>query len=220
MRKIINNNSQKIFSFILSLLILGSTLIMMIGNLVYASEKVEKRNENNYWSKNNAPVFYGATKITLEKGSIEFFNIKDSRFRIFAKDFEDGDLTQKITYEENVNLNEVGNYQIIYHVTDKDGNVSTTTVPVIVKEKETEKGIITVERTIYTTPSTWNMDMVGTLKSTYQDRQILGVYVKSGQNIRVRNLNFLEDIRLDFMNNDSSLETSYKIPSNVEFVTI
>lgn len=220
MRKIINNNSQKIFSFILSLLILGSTLIMMIGNLVYASEKVEKRNENNYWSKNNAPVFYGATKITLEKGSIEFFNIKDSRFRIFAKDFEDGDLTQKITYEENVNLNEVGNYQIIYHVTDKDGNVSTTTVPVIVKEKETEKGNITVERTIYTTPSTWNMDMVGTLKSTYQDRQILGVYVKSGQNIRVRNLNFLEDIRLDFMNNDSSLETSFKIPANGEFVTI
>lgn len=214
MIKKINQNTQKIFGFIFLIV----TLIM-VGNLVYASGEVEKRNENNYFSKTNAPVFYGATKITIEKGSIETFNLKDPRFRIFAKDFEDGDVTQNITYEGSVDVNTVGTYQIMYHVNDNDGNVTNTVVPVIVKEKESEKGIITVERTIYTTPSTWNLDRAGIKKSTYEDRQILGVYLKPGQNINVRNIS-TENITIDIMNNDSSMEASFQLNTDGNFITI
>lgn len=95
-----------------------------------------KKNAESYWSTKNAPIFYGATKITLEIGSIDSFNVKDTRFRIFAKDFEDGDLTDKITHTGTVDVHKAGTYYITYRVTDSHGNEATIKVPVIVKEPE------------------------------------------------------------------------------------
>ena len=42
-----------------------------------------------------------------------------------AYDQEDGDLTSQITKTSNVNFNKVGNYEIIYSVTDSAGNTDT-----------------------------------------------------------------------------------------------
>ena len=104
---------RKISALIILVLIIN-IFIALFYNLSFAITKVEnqKKNPNSYWSTNNAPLFYGATKITIKRDIINEFNILDSRFRIFATDFEDGDLTQKITHTDNVKIDEVGNYEI------------------------------------------------------------------------------------------------------------
>ena len=71
----------------------------ILNNFSFANTDTEKKNKNSYWSTKNAPIFYGATKITIKKDIIDNFDIKDTRFRIFAKDFEDGDLTTNIQKE-------------------------------------------------------------------------------------------------------------------------
>ena len=149
---------KKISILIILTLILNLTL-NIFGNISFATTNIKKENEKknpeSYWSTKNAPLFYGATKITLKKGIIDEFNVLDSRFRIFAKDFEDGDLTPNISSSGEVKVDEVGDYEIIYSVTDSHNNKTTLTVPVIVTDDENAK--ITVERTIYTTPSVWSL---------------------------------------------------------------
>lgn len=83
-----------------------------------------KKNPDSYWGTKNAPLFYGTTKITLKKGIIDEFNVLDTRFRIFARDFEDGDLSQKIKHSGEVKIDEVGEYEIIYTVTDSHNNTN------------------------------------------------------------------------------------------------
>lgn len=134
---------RKISILIFMILILN-IFVSLFYNLSFANN--EKRNPNSYWSSKNTPLFYGTTKITIKKDLLNEFNVLDSRFRIFATDFEDGDLTPNITYSENVNINEVGNYEIIYKVTDSHNNQSTLVVPVIVTDDENSK--INVERTV------------------------------------------------------------------------
>lgn len=107
-------------SIIIFIILLVNIFSILFYNFSFANGK--KRNPNSYWSTTNAPIFYGATKITLKKNLLNEFNVFDSRFRIFATDFEDGDLTQKITYSGNVNINEVGTYEITYKVTDFHNN--------------------------------------------------------------------------------------------------
>ena len=63
------------------------------------------------------PVIYGAEDIEIEKGTT-FIPLQG----ITAFDEEDGDLTDKITYSGNVNVQVVGEYEAVYTVTDSDGN--------------------------------------------------------------------------------------------------
>ena len=119
--------------------------------MVTATPHTDKKNPDNYWSTENAPIFYGATKITIPKGLVESFNPLDARFRIFAKDFEDGDLTPYITCTHNVEPNTAGTYHIAYTVKDSNDNEVNLQVPVIVLDDTTES--IKVERTLYTIPS-------------------------------------------------------------------
>ena len=61
-----------------------------------------------------------------------------------AYDLEDGDITENILVESNVNPNEVGTYTVIYTVTDSAGNPAvpvTRTVHVISSEYIASKGV-------------------------------------------------------------------------------
>ena len=49
---------------------------------------------NAYYSETNAPEFYGTTQITLKVG--DSLDLQEAKYRIYARDFEDGDLTQHI----------------------------------------------------------------------------------------------------------------------------
>ena len=210
----------------ISLLIIITLILQLVlnafNNITYATStnktKDEKRNSESYWSKTNAPVFYGTTKITIKQGIIDEFNVLDSRFRIFAKDFEDGDLTPKIKHSGQVNVNEVNNYEITYTVTDSHNNTTSLVVPVIVTDDENAK--ITVERTLYTTPSVWNMDLAEFSRCNYGDRQIFGVFLAENQSINARILSAETSLRIDFMNNDSHTESSTTLPTTGEWITL
>nr|WP_172693313.1 immunoglobulin-like domain-containing protein [Clostridioides difficile]AYD68710.1 chitinase B [Clostridioides difficile] len=54
-------------------------------------------------------------------------------------DAEDGDITNKITYETNLDINAVGTYVILYSVSDSDGNKVKFTRVVYVIEKGADK---------------------------------------------------------------------------------
>ncbi len=96
-------------SLFFSILIALITLIAV----VFANQDftLEAESYKSFYSTSNAPIFYGATEITIDKNVMDEFNIKDSRFRIFAKDFEDGDLTFKVICEfNNVEATKPGDY--------------------------------------------------------------------------------------------------------------
>lgn len=106
----------------------------------------------SFYSESNAPIFYGATKITIDKNVVDAFDPLDARFRIFAKDFEDGDLTPSIQCtSNNVIANVEGEYAVKYKVNDSHGNSTEISDPVIVNAEE--NGVFKIERTIYTMPS-------------------------------------------------------------------
>ena len=203
-------------SIIIFIILLVNIFSILFYNFSFANGK--KRNPNSYWSTTNAPIFYGATKITLKKNLLNEFNVFDSRFRIFATDFEDGDLTQKITYSGNVNINEVGTYEITYKVTDFHNNKTSLVVPVIVTDDENTK--INVERTLYTIPSVWNMDLAEFSRCNYGDRQILGIYLSANQSIKARVVSSENNIAISFLNNDSHTESSTTLPTNGEWITL
>ena len=203
-------------SIIIFIILLVNIFSSLFYNFSFANGK--KRNPNSYWSKTNAPIFYGATKITLKKDLLNEFNVFDSRFRIFATDFEDGDLTQKITYSDNVNINEVGNYEITYKVTDSHNNKTSLVVPVIVTDDENTK--INVERTLYTIPSVWNMYLAEFSRCNHGDRQILGIYLSANQSIKARVISSENNIAISFLNNDSHTESSTTLPTNGEWITL
>ena len=89
--------------------------------------------------KGEAPV------ITLEKDTIELevgdsFNALSG---VSATDKEDGNLTHKINVVTNtVNSNIVGDYVVVYEVEDKDGNKTTKTLNVVVRDSKGEVPVI------------------------------------------------------------------------------
>lgn len=194
-----------------------STVNGIQRNIVFASEQ-EKNNENSYWSTKNAPIIYGATKITIKKGILDSFDVKDARFRVFAKDFEDGDLTDKIKYSGTVDTNTVGEYKITYTVQDSHNNITNLDVKVYVTDEEDAK--INVERTLYTIPSMWNLDMIGVMRCNYGDRQNLGIYLPEGVSIKARILNADTDLRVQYITNDANKEISQTLSKNGDWVTL
>ena len=216
------NKKISIFIVLIMLLniIISSFINISLAVTISTKENTEniKKNPDSYWSTKNAPLFYGTTKITLKKGIIDEFNILDTRFRIFARDFEDGDLSQKIKHSGEIKIDEVGEYEIIYTVTDSHNNTTTLTVPVIVTDDENEK--ITVERTIYTIPSVWNMDLAEFSRCNYGDRQILGIYLSANQSVQARIISAENNINVNFINNDSHKETAVTIPTTGEWITL
>ncbi len=212
---------KKKVSILITITLILNIVLQVFGNFSFAvttNQTEEKKHPESYWSTKNAPMFYGATKITLQKGIIDKFEVLDARFRIFAKDFEDGDLTPYITHSGEVKVDEVGKYEITYTVTDSHKNTTTLVVPVIVTEEEDTK--IKVERTIYTTPSVWNMDLAEFSRCNYGDRQILGVYLSNNQSIKARIVSSESALAVNFFNNDQYTESSATIPLTGEWVTL
>lgn len=178
------------------MLLLGAVLTVPFSELKSASAEEYV----SLYSETNVPLFYGATKITIDKNVTENFSVKDSRFRIFAKDFEDGDLSHKIVcYFNNVQSTIAGNYELKYRVTDSHGNKSELTVPVTIQDKE--EGECIVEQTVYAIPSMQNMKNVGTERCNTGDRQILGIFVPENQNFQIKMIEGDQNLQITFFTN-------------------
>lgn len=163
---------------------------------------------SSFYSDKNAPIFYGATEITIDKDVTEQFDIKDSRFRIFAKDFEDGDLTYKINCTfNNVVSNVAGKYEVRYEVTDSHQNQVDITVPVTVLDKS--EGECKIVRTIYAIPAMNNMKMVGAERCNTGDRQILGIYLAKDSSAQVRVIDAPSNLTFTYFANNRA-KNSYQ----------
>ena len=111
----------------------------------------QEEEQTPYWQReNNAPLFYGATQITMPVGMMKEFDIDDSRFRLFARDYEDGDLTPQIECTGEVDPMTVGDYELRYRVEDSAGETVSLTVPVHVRKwAEYEDSASDKEYTVY-----------------------------------------------------------------------
>ena len=79
---------------------------------------------------NTKPEFSGVADITITLGSV--FNAMAG---VSAIDAEDGDLTANISVEGEVNSDHIGQYPLVYRVTDSAGQVSRAERIVTVKEQ-------------------------------------------------------------------------------------
>lgn len=189
--------SKKIFSFI-------TFMVIVFGLFFIFGNKELKANEDfiSFYSEKNKPIYYGATKITIDKNVTDVFDIKDSRFRIFAKDYEDGNLTHLIEcVYNNVNPKTVGEYEIKYSVIDSHKNKTEITVPVIVRDKGNKE--CEIVRTVYAIPKMENMATSGMERCNNGDRQILGIYLPSGAKATIKALDYdlSKKYEITFFNN-------------------
>lgn len=205
---------KKSFYFVLCVILLSATVCGALFQIPSAAAEEQK----SLFSSTRAPIFYGATKITIDKNVTDNFDIFDSRFRIFAKDFEDGDLTTKISCTfNNVQSSIPGNYEIRYSVSDSSNNQTTISVPVTVLDQE--NGECTIERTLYTLPSTWNLADVKILRCHAGDKQNLGIYMPSESSVSIKVISADKDIKLSFWGNDSAKESqTYLKTTNSDYV--
>ena len=163
---------------------------------------------NSYYSETNAPEFYGTTQITLKVG--DSLDLHEAKYRIYARDFEDGDLTQHIQVKsENVDETTPGTYAVVYTVTDSHQNTTVITVPVIVSDDSNVNP--SIQRTLYDLPSVWNMSLVGTHRANSGDRQHLGVFLPQGSNVKVKMISGDLNIQLQGLNNDADTEQSTQL---------
>lgn len=204
---------------LINVLKLTICLIIAFGFLyqdsfVYAEEK---NNPDSLWSTENAPLFYGATKITLSKNAVDKFDVKDTRFRIFARDFEDGDLIPYITAQgqEDVYTDVPGSYVVTYSVTDSHGNESTIDVPIIVEDNEENK--IKVERTIFTLP---NHEHTQILRGMQQEWQTLGIFLPREKSFTARLVSGDKQLWIRMFTDDERKDQRIDIPLGKTPVTI
>ncbi|MGL5245087.1 MAG: immunoglobulin-like domain-containing protein, partial [Sarcina sp.] len=81
---------------------------------------------------NEKPIIFNTNNMILNLG--EPFNELNG---IIATDKEDGDLTKNIAIKGHVDTSKVGTYDLIYSVTDNDGNESVSTRRIIIKALNT-----------------------------------------------------------------------------------
>ena len=203
------NNFYKLFVFIITLAVcLGSVGFNGLANI--NSQSAETVEHSILYSVNNAPIFYGATKITIDKNVTTSFNIKDSRFRIYAKDFEDGDISSKIEcVYNNVNPTVAGSYEIKYKVKDSHNNETKITVPVTILDKT--DGECTIERTLYTLQSDWNITLIGVGRNRNGDRQNLGIYMPADTTAKIRVVEADSNFVVWMLGNYETKETNFTL---------
>lgn len=189
-----------------------------LNGQIVAAKKLAN-NELGHYSVLNAPSFYGTTSIRIPLNTN--FNADDARFRIFATDFEDGDLTNSISLtDSNVNTAKAGTYSIGYSVTDSHGNRAEIDVPVTVKGDGTTSMVI--QRTLYTIKSVRNMDAAGMNRGNYHDRQNLGIYMPEGTSFKIKQVNtaYKSNLNLNLFADDSAKESAYTVPADGTPVTV
>lgn len=167
----------------------------------------------SFYSTKQKPIFYGATEITIDKNVTENFNIYDSRFRIFAKDFEDGDLTPNIQcVYNNVNSTTAGDYVLKYRVTDSHNNTSEIEVPVHILDSE--NGECKIIRSLYTIPALNNMKTISTERCNNGDRQILGIYLPADATADIKVVDADKDMQITFFTNTKNKNSFNSIKSS------
>lgn len=172
-----------------------------------------------------APQLSGTNWIQIKQG--ERFDEKDILSRVYAMDYEDGDLTQEIKVAfNNINTEVCGEYMMKYSVTDTAGNTATMEAEVSVVEGYGESGQ-QISRRLYTKESANHLLNAGVYRGYYHDRQHLGIYLPKETNVWVRVENaeeffqsFKENLMIDLFADDSSMETSYAIPKDGSWLRI
>lgn len=202
---------KKLGFLILAILIFCTFFLGIIA--IYAPNifALARQNSDFYYSEKNAPVIYGTSKIKMSKNAVTNFNVQDARFRVFARDFEDGELAVKCI-SNNVQSNTAGEYTIVYSVTDSHNNTSTLTVPVTVTNDENK--LINVERILYMLPNDWNFEFVGMNRCNKGDRQHLGIYLPAGKSFKFRVLKGGRNTVIDLLNNDRLQERGLTVKYN------
>lgn len=139
------------------------------------------KNPESYYKTTNAPLIYGPVDIVIPVG--EEFDVNNSMFRVFAKDFEDGDLTAKIQEQghEAIDTSKPGQYTITYTVVDSHQNETKLEVPVKVEEDTNIK----IQRKLYSNMENVAANAVGMSRGDYQDRQHLGLNLFNGSKVKV-----------------------------------
>lgn len=219
MRKCMSGRVKKTVSVVLSCAMVMTSVSFAA---MAAGTQQQERKPGSFYSTSNPPNLDGTTAISLRVG--ESFDPESPQYRLFANDFEDGDVTGSLRITENtVDTGKAGNYQLSYTVTDSHGNTAQKQVPVTVGDTKT------TQRTLYTLPSVQYMAAAGTNRGNYHDRQNLGIYMPAGSTMRVRQVDagFGNDLSLTLYADDSEKETNngnqtaaYTIPANGNWVTL
>ena len=215
------NNAKKLFCLFLALLLICGSLFavspMAFATGVYPDVKEDGSfsKESDYFNSHNAPVLYGTTGITVPLGTVIDYKW-DARFRVFAKDNEDGDITKNITASDNINSAEAGTYHINYSVKDSNGNVSTLDVPVTILADFTD---IVLEKTMYSLPSVDHLNSVGQTRGNNMDRQMIGIFVQAGASFELKKQSS-GNMTVKLERNDSQQESQAVINKNNEWTTI
>ena len=203
---------NKKFSILtLAILIFCTFIFGLVSMCAQNVAALTTRSSDFYYSEKNAPVIYGISKITMSKNAVTEFNTNDARFRVFARDFEDGELPVKCI-SNNVQHNVPGEYTLEYSVTDSHNNTSTLTVPVTIVDNENK--LVTVERIMYMLPSDWNFNLVSMHRCNKGDRQPLGIYLPAGKSFKFRVLDAGRGTVVDLINNDRFQERSLTVNYN------
>ncbi len=168
----------------------------------------EQINEEERDFTKNKPEFYGTVEATIRVG--DEFDIKNSYYRILAKDFEDGNLTKNIVViNNNVDTSKPGTYYVDYVVNDSDENFATIHVPIHVVDDPNAN--IKIKRKLYDFCD--YQDIINSMATTgfnrgnKQDSQNLGIYLKNGASMKINIESSLNEILyFNVLNNDTNTE--------------
>lgn len=123
----------------LIILLIILTILLMISMFMFLNFNNTSSNSN---SQNNQSLDEEKDEISpiikLKVDTIEIMKGGDIDYLSYVEsveDNEDGNLINKLKYEK-IDTNKVGEYSIVYHVTDKAGNTSQEVIKVIIREPE------------------------------------------------------------------------------------
>ena len=212
-------------SMLIVSLIIALCLQLVAPSFAYAAQVPEKYAPTyEYISEKNAPVLYGTTAIKVpvgtDNGTLDLKH--DARFRVFAKDNEDFDLTNKIVAShESVDTSAAGSFDVTYSVTDSHENTVGITVHIDVEEDREE---IWLQKTMYTLPSVDHLNNTGHTRGNYMDRQIVGIFLDQDEDgnvgsFEMRKVSGAGNLTVPLQNNDGYCESTATV-SNDSWQTI
>lgn len=212
----ISRNLKSVFKTIVFLMIATLGFIFLFG---YGQEYKKTTINNNLTKADNTfenttnykPEFYGTIEINVNVN--DEVDIYSGMYRILAKDFEDGNITNKIqVLSNNVDTSKVGNYIIKYRVMDSDNNESIIEVPVNVSDS----GKRTIKRKIYDYSN--YADIITFLgKTSYErgnthDKQSLGIYLPANTSVNIRALNHInKELTVEYLNDNRLKESPWGV---------
>ncbi|MCH5198790.1 MAG: M60 family metallopeptidase [Oscillospiraceae bacterium] len=223
MKKQVSRILTKVFIFALAaMLCLQTAVIPSFAADSDSTVPAEYAPTYKYMSKDNAPTLYGTTAIKVPVGT-EIDYKHDARFRVFAKDNEDFDLTNQIqaVVSDEINPNEPGHYEITYTVFDKDGNSDSVTVPVDIEEGRTE---VWLQKTMYSLPSVDHLNNTGHTRGNNMDRQIIGIFLDVDESgdpgaFQMRKISGKGNLTVPLQNNNGYCESTATVSGQYDPAT-